>query len=336
MSRLRFFLLVSSIALALVALVWWLQPPSYIESFPAPKAGPFPTPEIWEGNLAIEGFVRDGQGAPIAGAWITATGIKRIASAACDEKGRFQVGGLAPGTFEITAAAPGFRPASASIKAGEGTITLGLQPLSVFGGGPNPPASSQERFQFTCKIAHEGGSSAGFVAALVPEDIRIPAAIVRTPIDATGIFQVANIPPGPYTLRILSAARDIDLDFSYATVPVEFGPDKTAPDLVSFRTREIRGTVIVPPVPDLLPQPPEWSPLEGAVVRITLLSPSGVATEAGLADTDAQGRFEFRNLPEGDYRVDAFASEFERLTEKVESARGSLVELKLALVRKRP
>lgn len=316
--------------------IWSLQSQDPIENYPTPKAGPFPEVQLPEGKLAIEGTVLDPQGKGIGDSWVTALGIKKIASARCDEQGHFRIEGLNAGFFEITAAARGYRPASATIKSGEGPVRLGLQPLGHFGEGPDPPPSPSERYTLTCRLQREGGTFAGFSVALVPQDVRIASGIRRADADASGIFQIDSIYPGSYTLRVLATSRAQDLDFCFAIVPIEFGPEKKLPDQIVFGTRKIEGSVLIPPIPDLLPPPPDWSTLQGAAVKLSLLLPGGERVLAGFADSDAQGRFSFSNLPQGEYVIDVLASDFERLQQKIERDAGALVELKLPLVRKRP
>jgi carboxypeptidase family protein/putative zinc finger protein len=108
------------------------------------QAEPVPAPSgaVTQGS-ELTGTVRDASGAAVGGATVTVTdGAGRTAGAAvADQAGRFRLGGLAPGTYDVTTQAPGFeqqtlqavvipsRPneADVSLKVGEASETVEVE-----------------------------------------------------------------------------------------------------------------------------------------------------------------------------------------------------------------
>lgn len=84
----------------------------------------------------IEGVVRDAEtGAPLAGASVTAAGLRQRATTGPD--GSFHLTGIAPGTYTVAAERLGYRPALAQVSVGDQSayvvIVLTATPLEIPG-----------------------------------------------------------------------------------------------------------------------------------------------------------------------------------------------------------
>ena len=96
-----------------------------------------PTVDAQTGLGAIEGAVRDESGAVVPGVTVTATHAASGASASAvsDGAGRFEVGQLPPGDYELSASMPGFGPATSRVSVVAGAaetveFTLAISPLA--------------------------------------------------------------------------------------------------------------------------------------------------------------------------------------------------------------
>lgn len=104
---------------------------------PTPEPTPSPTPEPEPQQLppppaspgAVAGTVRDGSapdGAPIAGAVVTAEGPVDAESGATGTDGVYSIGDLPAGTYTLTATADGFLPATRSVVVVAGQTSLNI------------------------------------------------------------------------------------------------------------------------------------------------------------------------------------------------------------------
>lgn len=329
--RLKLALIVIGLLVVGVLTVWWLRGPSYMESFPPPQPFPMPTPDLARGSCSIEGRVADAKG-PIPGSWVSAVSGRRLASARCGADGFFRLDGLPEGSFEITAGAKGYKPGGVTVSAGEGPVTIVLEPLSVFGQGPYPAEAPGEGFKLLSRIVRRGGPASGFSVALLPGDLRTAPGIYQTTVDSEGFFQIENLPAGLYRLLVLSAARAHDLEFCYRSLPVDLGPERIPPPSIEIETMEIQGRVYAEPAPDVLPVP-DPLPFEGAAVRLRLLGEGGRSAEAGFVDSGPAGGFRFPNLPIADYEISVLATDFKLLTQRIPKGEDPEVVLRLLLTR---
>ena len=118
------------------------------------------TPPAGSANGSLSGMVMDATGAVIPGASVVVVhSTSRAARAAkTDSTGRFVVRGLAPGAYDVKAAAPGFRPTQLArvtvAAAGESVANLSLpvgmvtQSIMV---APAPPAAPMDGLSATSK-----------------------------------------------------------------------------------------------------------------------------------------------------------------------------------------
>jgi hypothetical protein len=86
---------------------------------------------VLEAGLAIRGRVRDREGAGLEGASVRARlrrpGERRLGEATSEADGGYVVAGLAPGTYGLTAALPGYATASATAMAGGDPVDLVME-----------------------------------------------------------------------------------------------------------------------------------------------------------------------------------------------------------------
>ena len=104
-------------------------PPSQL---PAPPSNPAPQPSS-KGPVSISGTVNDQTGAVVVNATINVSqGSNIVKTVTSDEKGNYALVGLAPGSYNVTASAPGFKKFEAdnlSVTAGQPIpMDIGLEP----------------------------------------------------------------------------------------------------------------------------------------------------------------------------------------------------------------
>jgi protocatechuate 3,4-dioxygenase beta subunit len=91
-------------------------------------------------RLAIRGVVRDGRGAPVLDAWVRVIGTSFVAPNSLSnpvlttEAGFFEIDGLLPGQYDVTAASPSGSVAVSGIDAGGRTLDLRVSPESANAG----------------------------------------------------------------------------------------------------------------------------------------------------------------------------------------------------------
>ncbi|MEU8996390.1 MFS transporter [Streptomyces caniferus] len=256
--------------------------PSWARSAAAPDAPLVPsapteataTEEPAGTRTGFAGRVLDSSGAPVPGASITLIDRQGrqagVTTAAAD--GRYALAAPAAGTYVLTGAAPGHTPYAASaLYRGEGApaqVDLILAATGRLGGvllgGP------------------EGAPLAGGSIVLTDAAGEV---VVRTTSGADGEWDVAPLPPGPYTL-VLSApghqprARALELS----------GGEPERQDIRLRLTTTVRGTV----------RGPHGRPLADAAV--TLVEDG---TVAGHTVTGPDGVFAFSDLSGSHYTLTA-------------------------------
>ncbi|MFE3882455.1 MFS transporter [Streptomyces lydicus] len=237
----------------------------------APKATVTPAP-----RSGFTGRVLDTSGGPIPGASITLIDRqgRQAGVTAADADGRYALAAPAAGTYVLTGAAPGHAPYAASamyrgedVSARVDLILAGTGRLGgVLLGGPGP----------------EGAPLAGGGIVLTDAGGDV---VARTASAADGSWDLAPVPPGPYTL-VLSApghqpqARAVELS----------GGEPERQDARLQPTATVRGTV----------RGPDGRPLADAAV--TLVEDGAVA---GHTVTGPDGVFAFSDLNGAHYTLTA-------------------------------
>lgn len=159
-------------------------------------------------GLAVEGFVVERGGGPIAGAevearrtWTSSTGSgggsEALGRVVCDAAGRFRIGDLAPGTLDLEASAPGFPPRvlrGVELTAEAGTVDVGeviLDPaLRLEGRVRDPDGRPLAGARVTVRRTDrpdgrfhgellETGADGGFVVESLPAGARFVLQVVR-------------------------------------------------------------------------------------------------------------------------------------------------------------
>ncbi len=170
---------------------------------------------------------------PIPGASVTVySGMQQVATALTDGNGDYRIENLAPGSYTVVAAAPGFQPGTAtvSITAGmdtEQNFQLEEEPGSVFGtvtnGCTNQPVSG------ALVLVTDGDTLLGF-------DVT----------DNSGNYIVGDLPPGDYTVTVIkqdfiSASKSVTItslgntQFNFVLTPIAFPPESIKGEVIENR-----------------------------------------------------------------------------------------------------
>ncbi|MFF8309139.1 MFS transporter [Streptomyces lydicus] len=236
-----------------------------------PAAGPL----AHDRAAGFRGRVRYASGAPIAGASVTLIDRqgRQAGITTAGPDGSYAVAAPTPGSYLLTAAAPGHTPHAASATyRGEGAPAE--VDLILSGGG---------RLGGTLR----GGGAAG--APLADGSVVVTDAggdvVARTATDAHGNWELTTLPPGDYTLVLSAAghrpqAHAIELS----------GGEPARHDARLMPTASVRGTV----------RDPKGRPLADAAV--TLIEDG---TVAGHALTGQDGAFAFDDLGGSHYTLTA-------------------------------
>jgi hypothetical protein len=223
------------------------------------------------GTAPVQGYVRQPDGAALAGATVTLIDPAggQAARASSGDDGWYQVAAPTAGTYTLIALAASHQPHASAVHAGDQPVDLDVL------------LSGASRLAGTVRAAATGAPLAGATVSLA--DPRGEVVAARST-DSHGQYVVADLAPGRYTLALSAPGCQP------AAMPVTVADgDATSQDaelragaLVHGRARTATGT----PVPD---------------ARVMLLDGDG--NVAGLAATEVDGGYSFENLPEGDYTV---------------------------------
>ncbi|MEZ4365857.1 MAG: carboxypeptidase-like regulatory domain-containing protein [Kofleriaceae bacterium] len=247
-------------------------------------------------GAAISGRVLDEAGKPIAGARV----LPRDASAGwdfadgsrdgvlTDAKGAYAIAAVAPGTYRLTARAPGFAPGSSGLVTVDGRTALTDQDIRLSPGGT-----------IAGKVVDGRGAPAPYATVRIggaPGD-RGVGEVRQVSTDDAGGFRVDGLPRAKLRAHAesetaASAIVDVDLVAAAEANGVVLALDVTG---------TIAGTVV-----DSAGQP---------VAEVTVTATPDIWKGTGLdrvmlagpatATTDGGGAFVLRGLPDADFRVSA-------------------------------
>lgn len=232
---------------------------------------------------------------PLAGARVSVAGHQAVT----DSLGRFSIGGLPAGDYQLAFTAARldslrFIPAAVRVSVREGAVAeqaLAIPPLEVVwaAGCAEMPASTGALAGAVRGASGEPTAGARVTVAwsgAVPGDATAVA-------DAQGVYRACGVPTGvPLTLRVAAA----DAAVSVSEVRVAAGrPGRQDVTLPAPRTSAASGTTVAGSTGiSGIVRDAAGRPVAGAAVRIDAL--------AAVA-TDAQGRFRVRSVPPGEHRV---------------------------------
>jgi protocatechuate 3,4-dioxygenase beta subunit len=225
-------------------------------------------------TLTVGGRVMDHDGRAIAGAQVQAAQSFDgwHVPVRTDAEGRFVLGGLLPGEFQVTAWATGYEGGSLRVPAGEAAVSLTLHPLVGVEGRVD--LSGPLRGEWRIRIAAVGEE----------DDAERDVAV-----GSDGSFHLL-LRPGAYEAR---AVR---------------GQGAQAGRLVAFEVRagsQVRGLVLeAPPLGlGITGRLLEAGGGPAGGVSLEAMSTTGSATGSHSTSTDYAGHFEFAGLPAGRYRL---------------------------------
>jgi EmrB/QacA subfamily drug resistance transporter len=237
----------------------------------APLSAPVAMTEAIPGAAPVHGYVRQPDGAALAGATVTLidSSGQQAARGQSGADGAYQVSPPAPGPYTLIAMAASHQPQASAVRVGD-------QPVEV-----DVLLPGASRLAGTVRVAGTGELLAGVTVTLA--DSRGEVVAARST-DAQGRYLIADLAPGRYTLALSAPA------YQPAALPVMVADgDATIQDAELRSGARVRGTARTAagaPIPD---------------ARVMLLDGDG--NVAGLALTGSDGSYSFENLPEGDYTV---------------------------------
>lgn len=147
-----------------------------------------------QGNIVVKGRITSDDGRPVSG-------LIRVAGrfAQADEQGIYstessQTGGVAPGSYVLTASADGFANSSQTVN-----LTDGVQTVDV---------TLHRLFVLKGRVSYETPTGAGVDHLTVTVTNTSSGASYTTMTEGGGLYAVANLPAGSYSLRM----RDSDYE----------------------------------------------------------------------------------------------------------------------------
>lgn len=214
-----------------------------------------------------------------------------------DPDGRFTVHGLEAGTYVLQAMARGFAPTfSDSFVVAQGIETPDVVVRMTMGGritGRVVDAMTREPVANASIATFDNNYVENPFTELLAGVIPRMTADVKARTDEDGVFELSGLNPEVYQLQVSHPefTRNVLLDQRVA--------DGQNLDLGTVLMR--RGAVLTGTVYDSAGQP-----LANSDVQMNAASSAtGVPTQMYRTMTDARGRYEFRNVAEGSYRVTA-------------------------------
>lgn len=273
---------------------------------------------VLESGLTIRGRVHDKAGQGIAEAWIGARVPRPMGpnpdmpSTVTEADGRFVLGGLEPGRYNLTVHASGFGFAPQDVEAGAENVDIVGQPSgSLTGTVVDENGQPVTSFRVNARPVTQGMPFSGG---------RIMGSFRMQSVDsAEGRFVVEDLAPAEYTLQVLAPERE---PASVSSVAVPAGGTADVGRLKVGPGGMVRGVVV----------DGTGSGVAGATVRSQgpgMMMMAGTFPETA---TDASGAFELRGLPGGTARVTASHPAYatDQATVDVEPARGP-AEVRLTL-----
>jgi hypothetical protein len=221
------------------------------------------------GGGVIRGFVRGGDGVPVAHAALTLIDVRghQIGRATTRSDGRYGLSTPGSGTYVLIASAGDHDPQAATLVVGDQPIDFDL--VLVGSGGLIGTVRSLDG-----KPVQD--------AMVVVTDVRGEVIATGTT-DADGAYAFNQVAAGTYTLAVSAAA------YRPSAIPVEVGSDQTRHDVELLPGARVRGTV----------RAEGRGPLADA--RVTLLDAAG--NVIGVAMTGSDGEYAFADLTGGQYTV---------------------------------
>ncbi len=227
-------------------------------------------------TTSISGAVRDDAQAPIAGATVELSGPTN-AQTTTDAQGMYEFTGVAPGSYEMIASATGYTSDTLNVVAVAGV-----------------PLTNQD-FVLSQLLY----SISGTVTDSVTGDPLISASVSvsgpfngNTTTDGSGQYTISDLPPGQYTIE-LSASGYVTKSRVRSITTSSLTEDFSLRPVVITTT--LSGTVT--------DAPDGTTPIAGATVAL-----SGAMSDQ--TTTNAQGFYEFTDLPEGEYDITVSADGF--------------------------
>ncbi len=225
-------------------------------------------------GLAIRGRVRDREGRGVEAAAVRATtlgpGAAGEGEAESGAAGRFEIGGLRPGRYEVTASATGYATGRAVAEAGGEEIEVVLD----------------EGGTLTGRVADESGAPVEDAQVTARDESgteRWRVASGRSD-EGDGRFALRDVPPGRYDLEVRAGDRG---EASRAGVRVAAGRATDVGTVVLARGGVVEGVVV----------DGEGRGVPGATVAAE--REANVRTGRRETQTGSSGAFELRGLPTG-------------------------------------
>ncbi|GAB4322369.1 MAG: hypothetical protein Kow0074_13860 [Candidatus Zixiibacteriota bacterium] len=224
-------------------------------------------------TTTISGTVRDDAQSPISGATVTLSGpVNRQTTT--DTQGQFEFADVPAGGYTLGASAPGYTSDSRGITAVAGVPLTG------------------EDFTLSKLVYSISGtvtdSVTGDAIAFATIDLSGPDS-QSTATNRSGQYSFGDLPAGQYTITVtadtyIGKSRNVTISTSSLTEDFVLAPVSVTTTLSGIVAEGPSGS----------------QPIVGATIVL-----SGTAN--GQTTTDAQGFYEFANIPEGDYTIDVTA-----------------------------
>ncbi len=178
-----------------------------------------------------------------------------------DDRGFFQLTGLAPGAYRLTAERPDLAKTGMSIELREGEERLLPQPLRL-----DPPIT----LTAFIRPAEAGGKALTCILEREVPRANVIQEVARGKVDPSGECSASKLEPGRYTFRVIDRSNST---FYVSEVEIESG---MAPLSIDLDFVEVEGRVSVG----------DSDPLQGSVIFGTLNRQPNVTTES-----DEEGKF---------------------------------------------
>ncbi len=241
-----------------------------------------------EPGLVIQGRVTDGSGTAVADAELEATPAaldRRVydqspqRSSRSDATGRFVLGGLSEGTYEVKAQAYGFGRLVRPIEAGAKGVTLVLAPAgSITGVAVDEAANALTGYRVVAQV----NRSEGDLRAWQPPYFKSVTA-------ADGRFVLEGVSAGTYRVDVSAPER---VSASVKDVQVQSGSASDVGRVVLRAGGSVRGSVV------------DTAGASVAGAQVTVPGGSGLPfVEAPKATTNGEGAFTLRGLAPGQVEI---------------------------------
>ncbi len=244
--------------------------------------------EFVDNAIVVHGYVRAGDGAPVARAALTLispTG-RQIGRAIAHHDGRYALDAPEAGSYVLIASADGFQPQATPIAIGDRPLGLDIQ------------FSGMSGLAGTVRAADDGSPVTDALVIVTDSRGDVLAAGASGP---DGEYTLTELVPGPVTVAVNATA------FQPVALPAEVGAQGiTRLDMALSRGAQLHGTVHN-----------TCGPLRDA--RVTLVDGAGSVVET--ITTGHDGSYTFGNLAVGDYTV--VASGYPATTTTVTLAAGA-------------